>query len=160
MTGVLLLHSTHGRPELLVRHVGVGVCLGLVDAAVDVIRWGVDRVDLQRLTAVIDEVMSRAGCDHHRIARLNARFLPIEDHLPGAGQKEKHLLYVAVRLRSDFSAGWDVHHDQLPTRPREQYVSKVLIRLGLLDDVGLIGHEAEPTVFRLGERGLAPESKP
>ena len=92
--------------------VGLRVVAGMVDDAVPMIRWRIERIELQWNAAGIDYVVFGPSRDHDREARSDRRPNAIENRLTGPLLHAKELVEL-VDFRPDLFLGLDRNHDKL-----------------------------------------------
>src|SRR5664279_486551 len=118
--------------EVLV--VGFRVCARMVDGAVAMIRRRIERVELQRDAAGIDDVVICPGRNDDREARPDRRAGAIENSLPGSLLDPEELVEL-VDFRTDLFLGLERHDDQLAVLRRVEHPTKLLVADGETLDV-------------------------
>ena len=114
--------------------VGLRVVAGMVDDAVPMIRRRIERVELQRNTAGIDDVVIRPSRDDDREARSDRRPNAIENRLTGPLLHAKELVE-RVDFRPDLFLGLQRHDDELAVLRRVKHPAKLVILDGEILDV-------------------------
>jgi hypothetical protein len=98
----------------------------MVDDAVAMIRWRVERVELQRNAAGIDDVVSCASWDEYREARLDRCPNAIEYRFAGPLLDAKELVEL-VDFRPDFLIRLQSHDDELAVLGRVEHAPKFTV---------------------------------
>jgi len=96
--------------EVLV--VGLRVGARMVDNPVSMVRRSIERVELKRNAAGIDDVVIRPGRNEHRETRPNRRANTIENRLPGPLLDPEELIEL-VDFCPDLFLGLECHDDEL-----------------------------------------------
>src|ERR1035437_4173075 len=112
--------------EVLV--VGLRIGAGMVHNAVPMIRGCIERIELQRNSAGIDDVVIRPSRNDYREARSDRRPNAIENRFARTLLDAKELVEL-VDFRADVFLGLQCHEDKLAVFCRVKHLAK----LGILD---------------------------
>ena len=121
-------------PERLVFLVSHRFCLCLVDAPIDMIRRSIDRVQLERQLAGIDNIVFGAGAYEERRAVGEVIFGAIDDSFARPGLKAEELVDV-IDLDADILARQKGHKDDLAVRRGEDDLTEIIVLERQLFDV-------------------------
>ena len=120
--------------ELLI--VCLRVCPGMVDHAIPMIRGRIERIELQRNTPGIDDVVLSPSGDDDGKACLDRRPNAIENRLTRARLHTKELVELVYFL-ANFFTGFQGHQDELAVFGRIKHATKLAVlegeRLDILD---------------------------
>src|SRR5581483_2329819 len=114
------------RPPIEVLAVRLRICARMVDDPVPMIRRRVERVELQRSTAGVDDVVVRPGRDDHRVARADRGPNAVEDRLAATLLHAKELVEL-VDFRPDLLPGLQRQDDELAAPGRVQHAAELLV---------------------------------
>ncbi|MDP1638721.1 MAG: hypothetical protein Q8K74_00780 [Candidatus Nitrotoga sp.] len=106
--------------------VGFRIGAGMVDDAVAMVRRHIERIELQRDAAGIDDVVIRSRRNDYRKAGGNRRTNAIENCLAGSLLHAEELVEF-VDFRPDLFLGLKRHDDELAVPGRVKHLSKIFI---------------------------------
>src|SRR5690606_38155099 len=116
--------------------------------AVTMLGRPVDRVDAERLSAGIDEVVTRAGRDDDGVVGPDRRRLAVDVDLAGPPLDAEELIAVVMHFLADLLAGIERHQDELEVLAGVEHAAKVGVPLSqLLDVVGEALHGCPPGIL-------------
>src|SRR5690606_17758520 len=137
-----------GRPAVEMFFHALGVGLRRVHDAVTMLGRPVDRVDAERLSAGIDEVVTRAGRDDDGVIGPDRRRLAVDADLAGPPLDAEELIAVVMHFLADLLAGVERHQDELEVLAGVEHAAKVGVPLSqLLDVVGEALHGCPPGIL-------------
>ena len=125
----------HGLRKLLgclaikVLGVGFGLCPRAVDHAVAVIGRRIERVELERLSARVDDVVLRPCGNDERVAGLHRRANAIQHHLATALFNPKELVEL-VHFGADFFIRLQCHDHKLAVLGGVEHLAEVFVPNG------------------------------
>src|SRR5690606_29775372 len=134
-----LAKDRHGRSlgrgavEMLVR--GLRLLLGAVHRAFLVLGRPVERVELERLFARVDDVVTGAGRDQRRPVALDAGAVAIDDDLALAFLHPDELVDLLVHLLADLTSRRERHQHELQVLAGVEDAAEILVLLGQLFDI-------------------------
>lgn len=129
-------------PELFILRVGVGLGFGLVNSTVDVIWWGVDRVQLEINVAGVANVVLRTGGNDQDISFNDGLNSAIQIRFCRPTYKHEGLLDMGVDFHADFATNRNTHEHELAFGAGVDDRPKGVVGQRILKDIGVIwsGH--------------------
>ena len=99
---------------------------GLMDRAIRVIGWRVDRVDFQLLAfGCVNDIMMGPGRDNDRVTAADKMLLTAtEDEFGLAFLDAEELIHVIMHFAANFLTWPQTHHHQLGVFPGEQHFAE------------------------------------
>src|SRR3989344_4512433 len=139
MMADLFISPLFRRRTVELRLVGYGIGVGRAHDAVLVMRWRIDRVELECLgSRGIDDVVLASGRDNDAIAVADLVFGAVYDDLALAFLETEELIAALVRFESDLFIGQKRHQDQLAVFRRIEHLAEILVRERQLFDIPLV----------------------
>lgn len=118
-----------------------GICLGAVNGSGRMVRWGVDRGELQGTMSDVDDVVPGTAWNKQAVplAELDLRvqtvLIAAHSNQSNTGLHTNKLIRVFMNLQTDISAGRNAHEGHLQVCPSPESCAEILVVFGGTHDV-------------------------
>lgn len=133
---ILLSKLAYRFPKCLILGISIGVCLRLVYAAINMVWWCIDRIDLKGFGSCVRNVMTHARGNDNTIPCSRVTYHAIKYHLGKASLDKEELFNMGVYFFADFSCRRDMHNNELCFYPRMNHGAERFVFLCARMDVG------------------------